>query len=121
MTMERSGIGSTSQPSCSLRYFVDERSGCIAVRDRGYTDPDYNGLHADTVGVVRYWGGRPETATCPTCGHTRSNGFSIADEDRQAAHELCDRLNAENAEHEPRALASRDPCSCSQGGSYGNC
>ena len=26
-----------------------------------------------------------------------------------------------NAEHEPRALASRAPCSCSQGGSYGNC
>ena len=26
-------------------------------------------------------------------------------------------LNQSNAEHEPRALASRDPCSCSQSGS----
>ena len=108
MTMERSGIGSTSQPSCSLRFFVDERTGCIAVRDRGYTDPEYNGLHSDTVGVVRYWDGKPETVTCPTCGHTRSNGFSIADEDRQAAHALCDRLNAENLLLYPKSPIPRE-------------
>ena len=34
------------------RYFVDERSGIIAVCDRVYIDPDYSGLHSDTPGVV---------------------------------------------------------------------
>ena len=34
---------------------------------------------------------------------------------------VCQEIIEQNAEHEPRALASRDPCSCSQGGSYGNC
>lgn len=39
------------------RFFVDERSGIVAVRDRMYTDPDYNGLHSDTNGVIKSWGG----------------------------------------------------------------
>ncbi len=34
------------------RYFVDERGGCIVVRDRTQTDPDYNGRDADTPGVM---------------------------------------------------------------------
>ena len=41
------------------RYFVDERSGCVAVRDKKYTDPEYRGLHDDTRGVVKYWQGEP--------------------------------------------------------------
>lgn len=40
------------------RYFVDMRTGCIAVRDRMYTDPEYQGLHEDTPGVVKYWHGK---------------------------------------------------------------
>jgi len=39
------------------RYFVDERSGIVAVRDRVHTDPDYNGLHSDTAGVIMSWKG----------------------------------------------------------------
>ena len=39
------------------RYFVDERSGIVAVRDRYFTDREYNGLHSDTNGVVKSWGG----------------------------------------------------------------
>lgn len=34
------------------RFFVDQRCGCIAVRDRLLTDPEYQGLHHDTMGVV---------------------------------------------------------------------
>ena len=40
------------------RYFVDERAGCVAVRDRDETEPDYPGLHCDTKGVVFYRHGR---------------------------------------------------------------
>ena len=75
------------------RYFVDERGGCIAVRDRDKTDPDYNGLHPDTAGVVRYWDGQRVEDKCPTCGHDRSFGWSILDGDREAARALCRELN----------------------------
>lgn len=36
------------------RFFVDERVGCVAVRDRLLTDPDYLGLHHDIEGVVLF-------------------------------------------------------------------
>lgn len=40
----------------NLRYFVDIRSGCAAIRDRHHPDynPDYQGLHFDTIDVVEY-------------------------------------------------------------------
>jgi hypothetical protein len=40
----------------SCRFFIDERVGCIAVRDRKHPqhDPDYPGLHNDTIDVVFY-------------------------------------------------------------------
>jgi len=43
-----------------MRYFVDRRIGCIAVRDSEHPqyDPDYPGLHSDTVDVVEYWHGK---------------------------------------------------------------
>jgi len=79
------------------RYFVDERGGCIAVRDREKTDPEYPGLHPDTTGVIRYWDGAPNSDTCPTCGQRRLAGWEIADADRQAAVALCAELNQANA------------------------
>lgn len=79
------------------RYFVDERGGCIAVRDREKTDPEYPGLHPDTTGVIRYWGGTPIADTCPTCGQRRPAGWEIADADRRAAVTLCAELNQANA------------------------
>jgi hypothetical protein len=78
------------------RYFVDERGGCIAVRDREKTDPEYPGLHPDTTGVIRYWGGTPIADTCPTCGQRRPAGWEIADTDRRAAVALCAELNQAN-------------------------
>ena len=76
------------------RYFVDERGGCIAVRDREKTNPDYPGLHEDTTGVVKYWNGTPVSKTCPTCKHTRSNGWEIPQAIKDEAQELCDSLNS---------------------------
>ena len=78
------------------RYFVDERTGCIAVRDRDATDPDYNGLHSDTVGVVKYWDGEPRNDVCPTCGHEIGRGYVVLDNARREAYALCDSLNQPN-------------------------
>lgn len=38
------------------RYFVDLRSGCGAIRDRFHPnyDPEYPGLHQDTIDVIEY-------------------------------------------------------------------
>lgn len=41
----------------SERYFVDKRVGCVAVRDRELTDPEYQGLHHDTPGVLAFYMG----------------------------------------------------------------
>jgi len=40
----------------SSRFFIDERVGCIAVRDRKHPqhEPDYHGLHNDTADVIFY-------------------------------------------------------------------
>jgi len=65
------------------RYFVDQRVGCIAVRDRFNTNPDYQGLHRDTKGVVRYWGG----------AYNPNKYWAVSRIDIKAAHALCDSLN----------------------------
>ena len=75
------------------RYYIDERSGCIAVCARERTDPDYNGLHADTEGVVQYWDGRRTEKKCSECGHVQFSGWEVSEDDRLAAAELCARLN----------------------------
>jgi len=67
------------------RFFVDERTGCIAVRDRSNTRPEYQGLHSDTKGVVKYWSGI----------FTESGRLLIKELDREEAHILCNRLNKE--------------------------
>ena len=79
------------------RFFTDERTGCIAVRDRTMTDPDYQGLHPDTDGIVQYWAGRPLAEICPTCGHRAHGGWTVEDKDRDAAVKLCEKLNRPTA------------------------
>jgi hypothetical protein len=39
------------------RYRVDQRVGCIAIRDCNNTNPDDQGLHPDTQGVVWFRSG----------------------------------------------------------------
>jgi hypothetical protein len=75
------------------RYFIDERSGCIAVRDRELTDPGNPGLHPDTDGVVQYWHGIQSTERCPTCRQRRPAEWQVTDANRQAAIALCAELN----------------------------
>jgi len=76
-----------------MRYFVDERIGCIAVRDRTKTDPEYNGLHEDTEGVVQFWEGIYTNERCPTCGTNLRTKFTVSEEAIKEARALCDHLN----------------------------
>lgn len=69
------------------RYFIDARVGCIAVRDRLNTDPDYPGLHSDTDGVAWYKHGRRDGAL-----------WGVAPEHAEEAKVVCDRMNAETPE-----------------------
>lgn len=66
------------------RFFVDERAGCIAVRDREKTNPSYQGLHADTPGVVHYWFGLYDE---------KGKTWSVKADDLKSAHEMAARLN----------------------------
>jgi len=81
------------------RYFVDQRGGCIAVRDREHKDhdPDYNGLHPDTGGVVKYWSGFQRE-------ENKSKGYphwDVKSSDVEDAITLCQELNI--ADSEPKA------------------
>lgn len=76
------------------RYYIDERSGCIAVRDRT-KDGDSPGLHPDTRGVVQFWMGFQETVKCPTCGHQAQGAWTVPPETRGAAEQLAATLNGE--------------------------
>ncbi len=75
------------------RYFVEERSGCIAVRDRENTDPEYQGLHADTEGVVWYEHGEICFEFCPTCNQKASSMICLKPGARERAESECRRLN----------------------------
>jgi len=66
------------------RFFVDERSGIVAVRDRMYTDPDYNGLHPDTEGVIKSWGGTY---------NRESHSWDLEQWQIKEANDLCQELN----------------------------
>lgn len=76
------------------RYFVDSRTGCIAVRDNENTDKEYQGLHPDTQGVVWYRHGVNVVDKCPTCGQNTHAKWEVAGIHVSDAHNLCAELNA---------------------------
>jgi hypothetical protein len=70
------------------RFFVDIRSGCGAVRDRLHPqyDPDYPGLHQDTVDVIEYRHGFRNTGDSGIF-------WDMKQEDVDFLNELCASLN----------------------------
>lgn len=76
------------------RFFVDDRAGCVAVRDRTLTDPEYQGLHEDTEGVVKFWMKDLQKHRCTSCGHTQSRW--IDRNEVNEARELAKLLNKED-------------------------
>ena len=75
------------------RFYIDQRVGCVAVRDRTQDDPDHPGLSSDTSGVVKFWDGELVLSKCPTCGHPESR-YAVSDAALAAAIELRNELNA---------------------------
>lgn len=73
------------------RYYVDERVGCMAVRDRTQKS-DRPCLDDETVGVVKFWRGCNVPDICPTCGH-HSSHWEVPEESRTEAHQLCAKMN----------------------------
>lgn len=82
----------TKEPK-TVRYFVDRRTGCIAVRDRDNTDHEYQGLHPDTRGVVWYRHGEYTMSKCPTCGHETGCQWEVKTVDYIMAHYVAENLN----------------------------
>jgi hypothetical protein len=63
-----------------MKFIVDKRIGCIAVKIEGF---DGNGPYLDDVDVVAYWH-----------GHRNDDGvMTVSDPDIEKAHEICDKLN----------------------------
>lgn len=67
------------------RFFIDERGGCIAVRDRLHPlhDPTYPGLHNDTADVIFYAHG----------SHNNERGWFIDDRYKRKAKDVLEHLN----------------------------
>ena len=72
------------KPDNILRYFVDKRSGCAAVRDRLHPkyDPTYPGLHHDTPDVVHY-----------KHGYIDNNQWNMTEAAMLLLNDFCDELN----------------------------
>jgi len=72
-----------------LRFYVDERLGCVAVIDDELRDLTCMRhrlrLHGEAPGVVQYWP-----------GEIINDQWVLPNEFIIAAHELCNRLNAEH-------------------------
>ena len=76
------------------RFYVDERVGCIAVRDRTKTDPNRNGLDPDMPDVV-WWGrGTNVPRPCSECGKPRGWEWVVSSATKAEAIMECARLNA---------------------------
>lgn len=56
MSTVETGMQNSTNALVISRFFIDERVGCIAVRDRKHPEynPDYPGLHNDTADVIFY-------------------------------------------------------------------
>ena len=81
----------------SLRYYVDKRAGCVAVRDRENTDADDNGPNPHQRGVMFFRLG----------SYTQDTGWVLSGVDITNAENECARLNAANAEAHASATEGR--------------
>ncbi len=75
------------------RYYIDERPGCVALRDRTLDDPAILGLDEDTPGVVRYWYANIKRTQCKECGTENGWYWKVRSEDLRKALDLRSQLN----------------------------
>jgi hypothetical protein len=89
------------------RYYLDERVGCVAVRDHTLDLPDEDGLHPNTEGVVKFWMGEkkvPDMHHCPLCMRYHEiagigMNWTVSEETIKEATKFCEDLN--NKEENP--------------------
>ena len=86
--MTRSGL---AEP----RFIVDDRCGCVAVRDTTKIDGRCPGLHGDEDDCVRFWMKGKVEVKCECCGHVR---IQFDSESHVAeAHAMAEKLNKQEA------------------------
>jgi len=81
----------TSDPE---RFFVDDRCGCVAVRDRTLLDENSPGLHGDEPDCVKFWMKGKKSVRCQCCDHIAD--VYVLDDHVDDAHQLAKRLNQHN-------------------------
>lgn len=76
------------------RYYLDERVGCMAIRDRTKDDPNESGLHSDTEGVITFYEGTlVDNGNCPTCQQRRPTVWNMPELDKIEARKWVGILN----------------------------
>ena len=79
----------------SDNFIVDDRSGCIAIRDIRLMGDEAPGLHSDYDSVV-WMKSKPSIKIhCPACGHARSD-WDDSPELLSEAEAECKKLNIED-------------------------
>ena len=81
-----------------MRYIVDDRCGCVAVRDTSLIDPEQPGLHGDEEDCIQFWAKGRRKTQCEHCLHVSEE--YIADDHVEEAKALAEKLN----NTKPRAL-----------------
>ena len=78
-----------------MRYYVDLRVGCVAVRDLELKEEWYSGLHSDDEDVVAFWNGvkMPLQASNTKVTTNDYTGWYVPDHIKLEAQKLCDTLN----------------------------
>jgi len=78
-----------------MAYRVEQRIGCVAVVEEGYSEP---GLGPDKSGVVWYQHGQWVVRKCPTCGQSRGGYWKLPDDAICTAIAVCEDMNREGTE-----------------------
>ena len=76
------------------RFYIEERTGCIAVIDSTLRDPQENCLEPDTLGVLWFRMGEQHKCTpCETCGHSSGMKWVVPEKLIDEAIKQADILN----------------------------
>ena len=85
------------------RFYVDERLGCIALRDRTKAS-DSPRLHSDLPDVILFFAAvQVPNKPCPTCKHVEGFQWFIPDGLRKQLQDQADQLNSIAGTHLPKA------------------
>jgi len=80
------------------RYFVDERVGMVAIRDRFHPeyDKERSGLNSQMPDVFISWAGTQVSVICKECGHTKYKEWRVDPAVVKIAENMCAELNGKD-------------------------